>query len=94
MGRWHSYAVAASINRSIAFSLVGIGFVFANRANLVNVGGEGQIAVGEIAATAVALYGGVANLPAGLSFLLPVVAAMVVSYNLGIDCRIAEDRWH
>ena len=40
------YAIAASINRSIAFALVGIGFVIANRANLVNVGGEGQIAVG------------------------------------------------
>ena len=78
-----SYAVAASINRSIAFSLVGIGFVFANRANLVNVGGEGQIAVGGIAATAVALYGGVANLPAGLSFLLPVVAAMLAGMIWG-----------
>ena len=38
------YAIAASLNRSIAFALVGIGFVIANRANLVNVGGEGQIA--------------------------------------------------
>ncbi len=71
------YTIAASINRSIAFSLVGIGFVIANRANLVNVGGEGQIAVGGIAATAVALYGGVAHLPAGLSFLIPLLAAMI-----------------
>src|ERR1700744_6503838 len=45
------YSIAASINRSIAFALVGIGFVVANRANLVNVGGEGQIAVGGVAAT-------------------------------------------
>ena len=71
------YAIAASINRSIAFALVGIGFVIANRANLVNVGGEGQIAVGGIAATAVALYGHVAGLPAGLSFLIPLVAATI-----------------
>ena len=71
------YAIAASINRSIAFALVGIGFVIANRANLVNVGGEGQIAVGGIAATAVALYGHVADLPAGLSFLIPLLAAAV-----------------
>jgi general nucleoside transport system permease protein len=69
------YAVAASINRSISFALVGIGFVLANRANLTNVGGEGQIAVGGIAATAVALYGGVANLPLGLPVLLPMLAA-------------------
>ncbi|HUC51658.1 MAG TPA: ABC transporter permease [Xanthobacteraceae bacterium] len=71
------YSLAASINRSIAFALVGIGFVFANRANLVNVGGEGQIAVGGIAATAVALYGGVENLPLGLPYLLPLLAAVL-----------------
>ena len=71
------YAIAASINRSIAFALVGIGFVIANRANLVNVGGEGQIAMGGIAATAVALYGHVGGLPAGLPFLIPLLAAAI-----------------
>jgi len=77
------YAIAASINRSIAFALVGIGFVIANRANQVNVGGEGQIAVGGIAATAVALYGGVADLPAGLPFLVPLLAAMIAGMIWG-----------
>ena len=71
------YAIAASINRSIAFALVGIGFVIANRANLVNVGGEGQIAMGGIAATAVALYGHVGGFPAGLPFLIPLLAAAI-----------------
>ena len=57
-GAWGSpYAVAASINRALALGLVGIGFVIAQRANLTNVGGEGQIAVGGIAATAVAKAG-------------------------------------
>lgn len=70
------YTIAASINRSIAFALVGFGFVLANRANLTNVGGEGQIAVGGIAATAVALYGHVSALPLGLPFLLPMLAAV------------------
>jgi general nucleoside transport system permease protein len=70
-----SYSIAVSINRSVVFALVGIGFVLANRANLTNVGGEGQIAIGGIAATAVALYGGVANLPLGLAILLPMIAA-------------------
>jgi general nucleoside transport system permease protein len=77
------YAIAASINRSIAFALVGIGFVIANRANLINVGGEGQIAVGGIAATAVALYGGVAGLPAGLPFIIPLVVAMIAGMLWG-----------
>jgi general nucleoside transport system permease protein len=71
------YAIAASINRSAVFALVGFGFVLANRANLTNVGGEGQIAVGGIAATAVALYGHVSMLPLGLSFILPTLAAVI-----------------
>jgi simple sugar transport system permease protein len=77
------YAIAASINRSIAFALVGFGFVLANRANLTNVGGEGQIAVGGIAATAAALYGHVADLPLGLGFILPMLAAVVAGAAWG-----------
>jgi simple sugar transport system permease protein len=77
-GAWGSpYAVAASINRALALGLVGLGFVFANRANLTNVGGEGQIAVGGVAATAVALYGGASQLPAPLSFVVPMLAAVL-----------------
>jgi simple sugar transport system permease protein len=77
-GAWGSpYAVAASINRTLALALVGTGFVIAQRANLTNVGGEGQIAVGGIAATAVSLYGGAAALPMPASFLLPMLAAVL-----------------
>lgn len=77
-GAWGSpYAVAASINRTLALALVGIGFVIAQRANLTNVGGEGQIAVGGIAATAVSLYGGAAALAMPLSFLWPMLAAVL-----------------
>jgi general nucleoside transport system permease protein len=72
-----AYAIGASVNRSVVFALVGIGFVLANAANLTNVGGEGQIAVGGIAATFLALYGHVAGLPLGLAFILPMLAAMV-----------------
>lgn len=78
-----AYAVAASLNRSAVFALVGFGFVLANRANLTNVGGEGQIAVGGIAATAVALYGHVSALPLGLSFILPTLAAMIAGAMWG-----------
>ena len=77
-GAWgSSYAVAASINRTLALALVGMGFVIAQRANLTNVGGEGQIAVGGIAATAVALYGGAGSLPMPLSFVYPMLAAVL-----------------
>jgi len=71
------FALAASLNRSSVFALVGFGFALANRANLTNVGGEGQIAVGGIAATAVALYGHVSGLPLGLAFILPTLAAVI-----------------
>lgn len=77
-GAWGSpYAVAASVNRSLILMLVGLGFLLAERASLTNVGGEGQIAVGGIAATAVSLYGHVEGLPYGLAFVLPVLAAML-----------------
>jgi len=76
-GAWGSaYSFSASINRSIVFALVGLGFVLANRANLTNVGGEGQIAVGAIAAAAVCLKAGpVADLPFGFAFIVPMLAA-------------------
>jgi general nucleoside transport system permease protein len=69
-----SYALGASINRAVALALVGLGFIVAFRANLTNVGGEGQIAVGGVAATAVALYGDVSGLPLGLAVMLPMLA--------------------
>jgi simple sugar transport system permease protein len=75
-GAWGSpYALAASINRSLIFALVGLGFVLAQRANLTNVGGEGQIAIGGIVATAMSLYGGVSHWPFGLAFIVPMLAA-------------------
>ena len=70
-----SYAISVSINRAVVFALVGLGFIIAARAGLTNVGGEGQIAVGGIAATATALFGGAAGLPGPLAFLYPMLAA-------------------
>src|SRR6266404_7346937 len=57
-----AFAVGASINRAVALALVGLGFILAFRANLTNVGGEGQIAVGGIVATALGLWPPVAGL--------------------------------
>lgn len=69
-----AFAFGASVNRAVALAMVGFGFILAFRANLTNVGGEGQIAVGGIAATAVALHGHVDGLPLGLAVLLPILA--------------------
>lgn len=77
------YVIAASINRAVVYALVALGFILAARANLTNVGGEGQIAVGGITATAVALYGGVETLPLGLAVLLPMAAATLAGAAWG-----------
>ena len=69
----NAFAIGASINRAVALSLVGLGFILAFRANLTNVGGEGQIAVGGIAATALGLWPPIANLPLGLAVLVPLL---------------------
>ena len=75
-GAWGSgYAVGASLNRAMALGLVGLGFIVAHRAGLTNVGGEGQIAVGGMAATAMCLYGGAAHLPGPLAWMVPMAVA-------------------
>lgn len=71
-----SFAVGASINRAVALTLVGLGFILANRANLTNVGAEGQLAVGGIAATALALHGA-ERLPLGLGVVGPLVGGVL-----------------
>lgn len=48
-----AYAITESVNRALVFALIGSGFVLADRTNLTNVGGEGQIAMGGMAATAI-----------------------------------------
>ncbi|MFF2270345.1 ABC transporter permease [Cellulosimicrobium cellulans] len=47
------YAIGSSVNVAAMLLLVATGFLVAHRAGLVNVGGEGQICVGAVAATAV-----------------------------------------
>jgi ABC-type uncharacterized transport system permease subunit len=67
------YALTASIHRGVPLALVGLGFIVAERANLTNVGGEGQIAVGGMTSAAAALYWGAGALPSPLSFVYPLL---------------------
>lgn len=50
------FALGAAVNTAATILLVACGFVIAFRANLVNVGGEGQFALGAIGATAVGVH--------------------------------------
>ena len=68
-----NYAIGASLNRAVPFALVELGFILAARGNLTNVGGEGQIAVGGILATATALHGA-GDLPPFLAVAAPLLA--------------------
>jgi general nucleoside transport system permease protein len=61
------YAIGKSLNGAAVLMLVGAGFSLAYRAGLVNVGGEGQLCLGGIAATAVGTH-----LPAGLPSILGI----------------------
>ena len=75
-GAWGSpYSIGASLNRAVALALVGLGFIVAHRANLTNVGGEGQIAAGGIASTTLCLYGGAASLPGPFAWIVPLIVA-------------------
>ncbi|WP_265520442.1 ABC transporter permease [Oerskovia flava] len=68
------YAVGSSLGVMAILLLVATGFIVALRANLVNVGGEGQICLGAVAATAV----GTAlpeSVPAALALPAVLIAA-------------------
>jgi ABC-type uncharacterized transport system permease subunit len=63
------YALSSTAVKAVPLLLVGVGICIAFRANAFNIGGEGQIAMGGLAATAVALL--LPGLPAPA--LIPLV---------------------
>jgi general nucleoside transport system permease protein len=64
-----SYALGSTAVKAVPLLLVGVGICIAFRANAFNIGGEGQIAMGGLAATATALA--LPGLPSG--GLIPLV---------------------
>jgi general nucleoside transport system permease protein len=64
-----SYALTATAVKAVPLLLVGVGICIAFRANVLNIGGEGQIAMGGLASTATALA--LPNLPSIV--LIPLV---------------------
>ena len=67
------FALVGSASRAVPLALVGLGYILAERANLTNVGGEGQICMGGIFATAASLSWGAGKLPGPLAFLFPLL---------------------
>lgn len=72
------YAFGSALNMAAVLALIATGFTVAHRAGLVNVGGEGQLALGGIAATAVGT-----NLPAGVPAAVGVPLILVAGFVAG-----------
>ena len=70
-----SYALTSTAVKAVPLLLVGAGICIAFRANVLNIGGEGQIAMGGLAATATALA--VPNLPGPVLVPLTLLAGAV-----------------
>lgn len=70
-----SYALSATAVKAVPLLLVGVGICIAFRANVFNIGGEGQIAMGALLATATALA--LPGLPAALLIPVTLVAGAV-----------------
>ena len=66
------YALSATAVKAVPLLLVGVGICIAFRANVFNIGGEGQIAMGALFATATALA--LPGLPAVLLIPLTILA--------------------
>ncbi len=70
-----SYALSSTAVKAIPLLLVGVGICIAFRANVFNIGGEGQIAMGGLAATTSALV--FPNLPAVALIPLTLIAGAI-----------------
>jgi simple sugar transport system permease protein len=69
------------LNRLMPLLLIGLGVIFSFRAGVFNVGGEGQLYLGAIAATSAALA--LPNLPRPLALTLPIVAGVLAGAVYG-----------
>jgi ABC-type uncharacterized transport system permease subunit len=70
-----SYALTSTAVKAVPLLLVGAGICIAFRANVLNIGGEGQIAMGGLAATATALA--LPNVPGVVLIPLTLLAGAV-----------------
>src|SRR5882757_8057655 len=87
-----SFAVVGSVTRAVPLGLVGLGYILAERANLTNVGGEGQICLGGMFATAASLSWGAAKLPGPLAFLFPLLAGTMAGALWGAIAGVLKAR--
>jgi ABC-type uncharacterized transport system permease subunit len=87
-----AFAVVGSVARGVPLALVGLGYILAERANLTNVGGEGQICLGGIFATAASLSWGATKLPGPLAFLFPLLVGTLAGALWGALAGLLKAR--
>jgi simple sugar transport system permease protein len=75
--------IAFALNKSTPYILIGVGVALCFRAGIINIGGEGQVAVGGLAASWVALNAG------GPPFLIVVMALAAGAVAGGIWAGLA-----
>ncbi|PTE10258.1 ABC transporter permease [Mesorhizobium helmanticense] len=85
---------ALFLNRATPLTLIALGVIFSFRAGVFNVGGEGQLYAGAIAATVVGVF--LSGLPAIVLFPLAVAAGILAGAFLGwipavLKVRLAVD---
>ncbi|HXJ22316.1 MAG TPA: ABC transporter permease [Polyangia bacterium] len=87
-----AYALVGSVTRGVPLALVGLGFILAERANLTNVGGEGQICMGGMFATAASLSWGAGRLPGPLAFVFPLLVGTLAGALWGALAGVLKAR--
>lgn len=71
----NTFAITQMLVKATPLLLVGLGVVIAFRGGIINIGGEGQIIVGALGASAVALYS--PSMPGWLHLLLSLLAGII-----------------
>jgi simple sugar transport system permease protein len=87
-----AFAISETLTRATPLIITGLAVTVAFRAKLYNIGAEGQLYVGALAAVAVANAG--LSLPSAIVSLLVVAAAMVAGALLLVGPALLKTRFH
>lgn len=85
-------AVANTLSKSIPLLFTGLAFAFASKGGMFNIGGEGQLYMGALASTSVALL--LRGAPSFVALPLAILAGMVAGGIMGALVGIVKAKLH
>jgi simple sugar transport system permease protein len=88
----NGYSISEIFVRSLPLAFTGLAFALAFRGGLLNIGAEGQLYLGALGATLVALF--FPNLPSYLLIPLTMIGAMVFGAIWGAIPAILKAKWN